>query len=871
LQYPHAPLLRALPPPPPPPVREAEGFGGDVPSKRDFDECLFDLPEDWEKEKQERQQPLLDGVIGIGSGIGFIGSGIGFGSAPAQPPTRISPPGSPIHIRPGFSPLLGAGPLSGISAPSSHESPAAACNSEVKQSPLGGVRPTGSARRGRLGWGQGLAARGLAKPLPSPGESAASLFRTPSQATLGGQDGEGGAAQERSAAADADAAEVGGALAGAAKTAVGEASLSPASEASPHKPSAKYCAPAIAARGWESRLSGSAGEAATAPMKTEALLSLALTPSANCEAFPDSADGSTLATPPSSRRGDLVSSSAVAPQAASAAAPSPVTPQLSREELLLQIDDLESQIESKEKEAEDAESKRAAAARAKVARATAALRHAAANSVDPLGDSDVAKLMRDMYALNQQAAEQTHALLLARLGLAEVKAHVVLPTEQPAYKRNLDQREERARVLLPLVATRVREGRQRARALDAQRQKLQDAWEGSLARREREKDARLAKKPIPAPGEGLEKKSDSGRTPLSSSRSRSIGSFDVVRSEEEMNAVLAQLAADEKRAKSDLWIANQCAMVPPREPEPMRSLRPPFRSRNCFIEDVMAAERERKRRNVWSDREETIFFEKFMVYPKNFRKIQSFLEWKTEGHCVQFYYLRKHKLDLKRSLKHGSKRRPAQRPPPVSSVKPRMPPEERDPEAWVTNPFRQGMRARARSFSYKESALSDQARLTPILHISDSIFNTQVLTLIQSSYHSHYDYHSHPTFSSAMFSPITGVRQGWRGGRAYREGCCRGWLCPGSCSNLRAVRSREGARRRAIGRAAHRRQHLEPVVGAGACEACGWRPRVRSQRLEQGRRARRHQDLDAVPQLLLQLQRPTASCGGGGAGCGRQG
>ena len=133
----------------------------------------------------------------------------------------------------------------------------------------------------------------------------------------------------------------------------------------------------------------------------------------------------------------------------------------------------------------------------------------------------------------------------------------------------------------------------------------------------------------------------------------------------------------------------------------------------------MAAERERKRRNVWSDREETIFFEKFMVYPKNFRKIQSFLEWKTEGHCVQFYYLRKHKLDLKRSLKHGSKRRPAQRPPPVSSVKPRMPPEERDPEAWVTNPFRQGMRARARSFSYKESALSDQARLTPILHISD--------------------------------------------------------------------------------------------------------------------------------------------------------
>ena len=77
-----------------------------------------------------------------------------------------------------------------------------------------------------------------------------------------------------------------------------------------------------------------------------------------------------------------------------------------------------------------------------------------------------------------------------------------------------------------------------------------------------------------------------------------------------MNLVLAKLAAEEKNEKNDLWIANQCARVPALLLPPARDATPVWAPSNGRIVDVMADEKERKRRVVWSERETQIFSER---------------------------------------------------------------------------------------------------------------------------------------------------------------------------------------------------------------------------------------------------------------------
>ena len=135
------------------------------------------------------------------------------------------------------------------------------------------------------------------------------------------------------------------------------------------------------------------------------------------------------------------------------------------------------------------------------------------------------------------------------------------------------------------------------------------------------------------------------------SRNRALGSSDAVRSEEEMMAVIAQLEAAEKREKTPEWIAKQCARPTPMLLEPMLSATPRFLSRANLVDDAKVEERERLRNVVWTPRERKVFVEKFILYPKNFRKIKGFLELKSVGDCVQFYYREKHELELKKGAR----------------------------------------------------------------------------------------------------------------------------------------------------------------------------------------------------------------------------
>lgn len=66
---------------------------------------------------------------------------------------------------------------------------------------------------------------------------------------------------------------------------------------------------------------------------------------------------------------------------------------------------------------------------------------------------------------------------------------------------------------------------------------------------------------------------------------------------------------------------------------------------------------EERHTNVWSDMEKCIFLDRFLQFPKDFRRIASFLRNKTTKDCVAFYYDSKQTVPYKGALKEHMLRR----------------------------------------------------------------------------------------------------------------------------------------------------------------------------------------------------------------------
>ncbi|CAA0825307.1 Duplicated homeodomain-like superfamily protein [Striga hermonthica] len=77
-----------------------------------------------------------------------------------------------------------------------------------------------------------------------------------------------------------------------------------------------------------------------------------------------------------------------------------------------------------------------------------------------------------------------------------------------------------------------------------------------------------------------------------------------------------------------------------------------FVSNNAIVEDPCAAERERSMINPWTPEETEIFIDKLSIFGKDFSKIASFLERKTVADCVEFYY-KNHKSESFQRAKPG--------------------------------------------------------------------------------------------------------------------------------------------------------------------------------------------------------------------------
>jgi nuclear receptor co-repressor 1 len=83
-----------------------------------------------------------------------------------------------------------------------------------------------------------------------------------------------------------------------------------------------------------------------------------------------------------------------------------------------------------------------------------------------------------------------------------------------------------------------------------------------------------------------------------------------------------------------------------------------FETKNAIVENPIAAEMERKLTNPWSAEERKIFLDKYALLGKDFRKIASFLEYKSVADCIEFYYKnQKHEEFQKIHKRHQLKKR----------------------------------------------------------------------------------------------------------------------------------------------------------------------------------------------------------------------
>ena len=73
--------------------------------------------------------------------------------------------------------------------------------------------------------------------------------------------------------------------------------------------------------------------------------------------------------------------------------------------------------------------------------------------------------------------------------------------------------------------------------------------------------------------------------------------------------------------------------------------------------DPVAIEEEFKFTSIWSDMEKCIFLDRFLQFPKDFRKISTFLRNKNTKDCVRFYYDSKQHVPYKAALKEHMMRR----------------------------------------------------------------------------------------------------------------------------------------------------------------------------------------------------------------------
>eukprot|EP00658_Telonema_sp_P-2_P011860 TRINITY_DN14535_c0_g1_i8.p1 TRINITY_DN14535_c0_g1~~TRINITY_DN14535_c0_g1_i8.p1 ORF type:complete len:918 (+),score=241.05 TRINITY_DN14535_c0_g1_i8:264-3017(+) len=331
---------------------------------------------------------------------------------------------------------------------------------------------------------------------------------------------------------------------------------------------------------------------------------------------------------------------------------------LTKEELLLTIETTDSEIAKLEarlaelKEEEEAEQANEDSARQYVIPDPTEY---SVDFVDLRGQQ-----IQTVYVQNQKTRVRAQRkVLLARFMppdvLEKVTAGIPLytcPQDLPSYHENIQTHKSMRLPLLEALLTRREAYRRKCNKLSRQWHIINAKYE----HKQRSKNHPSASKNNRGGRSG-----GGGRSSLRSNSAISARSprGDMARSDMELNQIIADLEEEERyRRRFEFNLAKIPDMVvDPKEREAQL-----FISKNALVEDPVYENRLFCLADMWKEEEKKLFFDKYMSYPKNFRKIAAALPYKTTQDCIRFYYRYKKELDLKTKLKkHQLKKRPGKK------------------------------------------------------------------------------------------------------------------------------------------------------------------------------------------------------------------
>nr|XP_026692214.1 nuclear receptor corepressor 2 isoform X2 [Ciona intestinalis] len=243
-------------------------------------------------------------------------------------------------------------------------------------------------------------------------------------------------------------------------------------------------------------------------------------------------------------------------------------------------------------------------------------------------------LWQVIYAENRKKAEAARVVLDGLCPRYDMPLYNQ-PCDTKVYQQNLKKNEEMRPKLLKFFKHRSKLQNIRERYICARYDQLMQQWNNKAERiennvKKKAKDAKTREyfeKLFPEIRKQREQQERVDRVGTRGDSCRSDADF-------------AQIVDGLSEQENQLNHMRQLAVVPPmlldRDEQRVR-----FISTNGFIREPFKDFKESQQLDSWAEQEKIIFKEKFVLHPKNFNLIASFIEKKSVADCILYYYLTK--------------------------------------------------------------------------------------------------------------------------------------------------------------------------------------------------------------------------------------
>lgn len=275
---------------------------------------------------------------------------------------------------------------------------------------------------------------------------------------------------------------------------------------------------------------------------------------------------------------------------------------------------------------------------------------------------------------NRRKASEYHTALAnqmeGKIQCEPIKVLFANPSDYAFFEQNVETHHSMRAAIVQHVANRKAEVANKCAALRLEYKQRLEQWRRSvdLMQQEEAKKRRKHGKPgAPLFGSAstsaLFTSSGSGSNAGSYARAPRRATFnsDAVKTEAEFQYALALLGnADEDPTDHD---PDRSAVEPPMVIDPLQRKLLKFQNFNDFVYNP-ASDLTRFNARLgmtWSEVEQLIFKEKFLLYGKDFHAVAKHLPHKTTRDCVEYYYREKNRLNLKSALKKAMRQQRAKK------------------------------------------------------------------------------------------------------------------------------------------------------------------------------------------------------------------